>query len=89
MGYCPYVCIFCRDVEDNGWNGCCFDAEKAADLTGDDIEDFEGYDKCDYTLDVCDDCLRKIPLAPKSVGSDSDGESEIVDNPGQEEKTEE
>jgi len=58
MGYNPYVCIVCGDVEDNGWfTGSdgdyywdrCKKIRQQLNLT-------ETYDDFDMTEDVCDKC---------------------------------
>lgn len=63
MGYCPYICILCRDIEDNGWSNLDLfsNLDRILEDKGYKIhnkkETYEGYP---LTNDVCDSCLRKI-----------------------------
>jgi hypothetical protein len=79
MSYNPYICIFCRDVLNNGWNHCAtFDFSTACILTGFLKNKFSN-NICHTgkTLSVCIDCLKKIPAI---FDSDSENELEPTSN---------
>lgn len=73
MGYCPYKCIFCGYIEDNGWNGTIIDDDVASQLTGLPLSHWRRArrteEECndDVTLSVCDDCLSTIKCTVKPI----------------------
>jgi hypothetical protein len=70
MGYCPYLCIFCKDIQDNGWDNGSFSCKKASKLTGTSINYFKDRVRDeDLSLSVCDDCLSLINEKSKTSSS--------------------
>ena len=77
MGYCPYICIFCKDVRDNGWLIAyehCLESIMKNRMTQKQIDELLSYaNRRGYTLDVCVSCLDDIPVLPfNSIATDSD-----------------
>jgi len=82
MGYCPYICILCKRIEDNGW-GNRFEHNvymlyKTALLKGIDVlepfcDSTINYGDTGYDLgsDVCHDCLP-ILIPPPNNHEDND-----------------
>jgi len=76
MGYCPYKCIFCKQVEDNGWGATSL-AWTLLSLRPDELktelDDGE-------TLDVCTDCVLahfdRFGLCLMNHGSPEESEDE-------------
>lgn len=68
MGYCPYLCIFCGDIEDNGWNGWGIYEDRASKLTGLPETYFKKVTEKEISLDVCDSCLMtcKCTIDPEA-----------------------
>ena len=75
MGYNPYICIFCDDVEDNGWAHCgTFDCSTASMLTGHPKSKFMR-----GTFSVCIECLKKIPCQTVNYDIETESEKEYGD----------
>lgn len=73
MGYCPYLCICCGVVVDNGWGNKSYGLDEALELSSSMKYYVEKYESDDRnTLSHCDDgsCLRKL------AGDDSSDEEE-------------
>lgn len=70
MGYCPYFCIVCNDIEDNGWFNSKgkwihdkFDLQEVKTLFKLDIDlKDDGFEKdwIVYTYSICLRCSRKF-----------------------------
>jgi hypothetical protein len=73
MGYYPYWCIVCNDVEDNGWHDKKgkwihdkFDLKEVKNVLSIDIDlwknDYEGFEKDGevYTYSICYKCSKKF-----------------------------
>lgn len=52
MCYCPYLCIVCKDIKDNGWGDMKVNLKK--------INDLSNYSCCGeiVTPSLCDHCYR-------------------------------
>ena len=77
MGYCPYMCIFCNQVEDNGWGNRTFGDSEILRLIGRDID-------CDddrMTFSHCESssCLRRWANGG-DASSDDDSASDSNDD---------
>lgn len=75
MGYCPYFCICCGTIVDNGWGSCDVPYHRRVDITTRRIGkknckylNYKKYDRIYYeindpyhpaTEDVCNECFIK------------------------------
>ena len=59
MGYCPYYCIKCKCIVDNGWDNTTYSAQRASEITGKSIETFINVLDSDdrITLSICNFCV--------------------------------
>ena len=91
MGYCPYMCIVCGTVEDNGWNNrsICKAMIENKECVITDLSKRQYDDDDIITYDVCDDCLKTSLEPPKEkhvcivcadVSSEDDGRNVFSDN---------
>lgn len=62
MGYCPYMCVYCGDIEDNGWDNTQYCTMvisqhyyecKIKNLN-------EIRDECNSSYDVCNTCFHNL-----------------------------
>ena len=62
MGYCPYQCMLCGCVEDNGWGGTWQGLNWLLEEKGYKFVELNSLDEDGYGVapDFCDDCLGKI-----------------------------
>lgn len=75
MGYCPYFCVCCGTIEDNGWGSCETPYYKRVEMITEKIGEenckYLNYTVCDHvyyqindpnypaTEDVCNTCFYK------------------------------
>ncbi len=59
MGYCPYMCVFCGDIQDNGWYviGDWYLPNLLSQYTKS-----KGFKDKDCGQDICIDCIRKYKI---------------------------
>lgn len=70
MGYCPYMCIFCRSVKDNGWGNCDYTDAEMMDLID---ESIVGEDpRMSFTHCNRLRCLQALGIAHQDLSSDWD-----------------
>lgn len=66
MGYCPYICVFCKKVKDNGWLCPNFLDDVLAELlTAEQRLELEAQSELSFPrlkYDVCGECLKHIPV---------------------------
>ena len=64
MGYCPYQCVLCGDIQDGEWgnysNGLADVMEEQGYKIGEHGEEFEDHMGRVLSYDLCTECLRSM-----------------------------
>lgn len=62
MGYCPYYCIKCKTINDNGWRNETYTPEEAGRLTGGVSDNWKFRmilkSNDNMTLSICASCVE-------------------------------
>jgi len=81
MGFCPYYCVFCGTVEDNGWGFSSYNLSEVQKKnkkcwTRNDYGSH--YDNYGLTPDICLECVMTIKV--KGVEDDENNEPNLSDS---------